>query len=213
MTLPIKEGVRSAVEPVQKGPAYHQLRVSQAASLADLSKEYALFTHAPLFVFTPLSRDPVWDYTSTVSEEVVAFHMDFPSPIFHGLTRNGDHAWNHRLLLCPKHLWKPLEMCLSKVSVADPHAKKYYRVLVQDLPVPDGLALSKASMLPIPCPMVTVTVFGVDGSDRMVSLAPAFNPPMDLPHVVFNDPEPYAVTMALQMFGSTEFVRHNQQGS
>lgn len=203
------------MDPVE-GPAYHHQKVSQAASLKDLEEEYVFFTHAILFTHADFDRDPVYDFVTSASANLAGdcppFHITFPNAVFQGLDLDGDPAWNFRVIAAPRSYWPRLDSWLGSLTGVDRDKKLWQQVISQILPVPDGLALARAAILPIPCPMVDVVVFGFSGNQKLVAMEPARNPPIDLPKVVVHPPEEIALRHARALFGEQNPFSPQQQG-
>ena len=98
----------------RRAALYHEAKVTQAMSLADLAEEYVFFTHAVLFCFADFDRDPVFDYVTEYDPSCQPFHVDFPDALFAGLVHNDSLGWNHRLLLVPRSHWAGLDWFLER---------------------------------------------------------------------------------------------------
>src|SRR5262245_24004021 len=133
-----EEGIRGGaqMDPVE-GPAYHEKRFEAAATLAELVGEYVFFTHAALFCHADFDRDPVYDFVAEQAPDCLPFHVDFLRPIFSGLDLPGDPSWNFRLLAVQRRYWPALDWFLLTLSGIDRDRRRFYRVLSQNLPVPD----------------------------------------------------------------------------
>ncbi len=212
----IEEGIHVG-EPVEAtdGPVYHEARLGKAASLADLVQEYAFFNHGALFCFTNIDVDPVHDYCSRIDTKCLPLYLTFPEPVFDGLVCQGDPSWNYRLIAIPRARWHGLDRFLCAMSAIDRFRKRFYRMVSQEIPIADALALSKLTVIPIPTPMVTINTYTPTSNKRLVAFAPADNPPVDRPRIVFHPPEPGVVLLAKAHFDESDTpmsVIENRQG-
>jgi hypothetical protein len=202
MSLPAREGVTSKTLDKQDGVPYHALRVSQATALADLVEDYAFFTPAPLFTHGEWTSDPVEDYVR-LTPACCPFVITLPKPVFVGLRHRGNPSWNYRIMACPRDTWPGLYNYLAKLGGINRDRRLFHRMLPQQLPVPDTLALERKAVLPSPVPMVDVVTFGLDGNTRQVYFTPAINPPMDLPTVRTCPPDQKTVRLAEAHFAES----------
>ena len=170
------------------------MKISSATALSDLSEEFSLFTHAPFFVFGGLDRDPVQDFLNTVRGNPVLAQIRSEKPIFSGLEYRGDPCstfgvglehvtWNFVLIAVEKPAWDDCLNFLSGVEIRDTPKKIRYRALPHEVMIADGLLLSRQAVLPVPLPMVKITVFGVEGMGKKITIRPAVSPPVDLARV------------------------------
>lgn len=197
--LPVKEGVGpvKTLNPQEKN-AYHIQKFSQATSLSDLVEEYQFFTYAILFTYGKFDSDPVSDWITENNISEKPFAVVLPK-LFNGLEKFNGILW-----ACPKQNWEQLYKFMCGVGAINRSKKIYIRALVQKLPVPDVLALEKASVLPIPCPLIEIVAYGIDTNKNQVALQPANNPPLDLPSVVKLPARPETVMLAEALFNENQ---------
>jgi hypothetical protein len=198
--LPKREGIYQIdVEP-QDSPYLAAIKISKAATLAELAKEYALFSHAALFVYGNWIRDPIQDYIIHEDPDCKPFWIDFDSPIFSGMffrTRGGktNRDWAYRLMACPLDSWGGLMSFLQQLQGFNEAEKRYHKTILQKVPMTDYFALRKKAVLPSPIPKVDVFLVALDGNDRVVHFEPAKNPPIDHIKVRFSPPEPDTIKL------------------
>jgi hypothetical protein len=202
MRLPAKEGVTSKTLEKQDGIPYHAMKVSQATGLTDLVEEYAFFTPALLFTHGEWTSDPIEDYVRT-SPACCPFAIDLPRPVFHGLRHRGNPSWNYRIMACPRDTWPGLYSHLCGLGGINRDRWLFHRMLPQQIPIVDVLALERKAVLPSPVPMVDIITFGLDGNNRQVYFAPAFNPPQDLPHVKVGEADTETIRLAEAHFAES----------
>lgn len=183
-------------EDAVKDRRYFDMKVSQAATLADLSKEWGFFTVGLFYAASRLTDDPVSDFLAKQPQPSKPFILKFDKPIFKGLDTRFSKAWNHCLLAVDNRLMEALTRYVSQVCVVDVDRQDYWQAAVQDVPIADPLALQKTAILPSPCPTVDIVFFGMDGLHWTKGIKPAFNPPLDLPEVETLDPRPEVVRRA-----------------
>jgi hypothetical protein len=196
--LPAKEGVTHKVLDPQDGIPYHVARLSAATALKDMEAEYAFFTTALLFTHGEWTRDPVEDYL-TKHPTAYPFHINLPRPVFKGLEVGASLDWNYRIMACLKTDWEGDDgLCgfLMSLGGIDRHKRRYHRMLVQKITIPDVFSLERATILPVPLPTVDVITFGVDGSNWRVGFEPASDPPCNQATVVKLRPDPEVVRLA-----------------
>lgn len=203
--LPHREGVGPGKEPTpEDGPLYHQARISKATCLADLEADYAFFTHALLFTHGYWSLDPIRDYIATQDPKCCPVVINTPSPIFKGLKVGMDDSWNHMFLAVLRTQWEGLRAFLGSLSAVDRNRKRYHRLVIQEFPAVDAMALEKATILPDPVPMVPMTFVALEGSWGTVGFAPAKKPPMDRIRVVTEPAVPEVAKLGVAVFAELE---------
>lgn len=164
MFQPVKEGIQFGGHIPAAGK-YRLANVSRAATLADVNKDYAVFTTGLLSLYGEWPTNPVLEYV-TQHSECQAQQLELPGPIFSGFGE-----WNRRVLLCPRDTWEGLCSYIKMSSYLDRDKRRYRRVIWQQIPVPDCLAIQMDGTLSPP-PVVTVFVFGVNGEANEVAMRP-----------------------------------------
>ena len=165
----LKEGTQ-ALGRASQGVETAKLRYSAAASLADLAKDYAIFTHAAFLTWGGMDIDPLQDLIARhTSPDCFAFDLVCKEKLFTGLVRRSDppalRPYAHRLLFMPHEFWKDVGSGLGAVTAVDRRRQRLFRAAPQEIVVLDVLALSKAATLPAVMPTVMISVFGVDATD------------------------------------------------
>lgn len=174
---PLKEGY-GAAEEVAADPRATALKISGAATLRDLAKDYAIFSHGAFFVHGKLDVDPVADFVLKHPDAgCEAMPTTFPRRIFHGLSAPGrrigpDFDWSSTLIFVEHRYWEDLKAHLMCCGWVDRRRKLYARAVLQVIPIVDFLALARGTILPTPLPTVEVAVFGVDGTHAHVQFKP-----------------------------------------
>jgi len=164
-----KEGTQ-ALGRASQGIETAKLRYSAAASLADLARDYALFTHAAFFTWGAMDLDPLQDLIARhPAQDCLAFDLVFKAKLFTGLVRRSDpqslRPYAHKLLCMPRELWADIGPALGAVTAVDRTKQRFFRAAPQEIVLLDVLALSKAATLPAIMPTVMISVFGVDATD------------------------------------------------
>jgi hypothetical protein len=165
----------------------HTLKISSAAVLQDLARDYAIFTHGAFFVYGRLDVDPVADYILKHADpDVMAMPVTFTQRLFHGLAAPGKPVgppchWEYTLFFIEHRYWADLRQQLCCCGWVDRRRKFYGRAVMQTIPIIDFLVLEKALIVPAPLPTVEITVFGVDGTNVHVQFMPRVGKPGDVP--------------------------------
>lgn len=188
----------------QNGMDCSVLRLSRAARLADLTEEFAFFTHAPFFTHARWNRDPALDYAeATPGCEVHVIICN--QPLFTGLhvrrpDGSRDESWNYRLMACHRSHWVGLRDYLMAVGGVDRARKLFHRTLAQVIPLIDGIAMDRLSYLPDAPPMIHIMTFSIDSNHFILPFVPALNPPFDQVRLEMRTAEPATVRLAEAYF-------------
>jgi hypothetical protein len=119
-----------------------ELQVTAATNWADLTKEYAFFQPAFLYLTTPLRVDPFVAYIQETSKELKAGYLRSERPLFHSLMHpNGDLVYNFTLFLMSWADWTPFKEWLGTCAWNDPHKGLLRRLRFQDIKVRDEPAM------------------------------------------------------------------------
>lgn len=160
------EGVsREVVERVQA-------RVSAAATLKELDKEFAFYT--PALVYTDIRLngvDPYADFLNDRDGEVDSISIKFNMQIFDGMEVGSDGEWNHVLFGIDRSAWPDLAAFMGRIGFVDRDYNIVYRIRMQELDIPDPLFFDRAAVLPDKCPMVTIAAFVLDTSEGCTYLS------------------------------------------
>src|SRR5258708_3420449 len=112
--LPQIEGIQPWKDPLGvDAPPFQAALIGQNTTLADLAKDYALFTHAMLFTRGGLDHDPINDYLAENQKAIAPLVLMLDQPILFGMARplkdrRWESIWDRVLMLCPKEGWPPL---------------------------------------------------------------------------------------------------------
>ncbi len=197
----IREGYAARATPADDA-AIHRLTISRATALADLLAEYAFFTHGLLSFAKGWAADPVEAAALKLRDSRAVVSLDLPHPVFQEIGPIG--GWNNRLMLCRREEWPTLFREIAISSLVDRDRGWYYRLLVQNIPVPDALALARMATDPAVIPTVPVAVFGLDGNRRCVALAPPPAGRMGLFRPAVYPPEAATVALAAAILGESD---------
>jgi hypothetical protein len=177
-------------EQVGREQRAETLKISRAATLADLAQDYAIFNHGAFFVHGRLDVDPVGDYVARQPDPApLVMPTTFSVPLFRGLSMPGrpigpPFDWERVLVFVERRHWDGLRAHLLRCGWVDRRRRTYARAVMQTIPLIDFLALDRALIVPAPLPTVEVAVFGVDGTRVHVQFVPGTARPGDLPTVV-----------------------------
>lgn len=167
--LPQHEGVSTA--PVAADHVSDiRSRVSAAASLAELSNEYAFFTHALFFAYGLMkpAEDPVTHYVNTRAPNLQLLVLDTGVPLLQSFPTYNTYLKTlaQRLYGCPVNDWPALHAYLAGVSGVHRDLRLFWRAGSQQGKLLDVLKASKLTVLtPGGLPTVDVTAYAVGRSD------------------------------------------------
>lgn len=165
----------------------HWMQIGQAATLKDLSAEYAWFSLALMYSRVPLmGRDPWADYVAESGhDETFQVTIKFDRPIFRGLEIGTNREYNHVLWAIERERWDDYCKWMGRVSFVDRDQQTAVRLRTQTLSIADPLYFDKVVIMPVNCPMVEITAFVLDASYGCVYMQPSEEHPLlDLPRVV-----------------------------
>lgn len=174
-------------------------KLATGATLGQLTEDYALFTIAPLVLRGGLSVNPIREWLNEIGTDEGVWLVPLPEAIVDLGPDNLSKFWASKLWACEKPLWDGLCFRLGTIAMVNRGTGTFVRSLCQDIPIVDVIALSKLTVLPDPCPMVTLTTFGLDGNKGVLAFEPAKMPPLDKARLVKMDalPETKALARAL----------------
>jgi hypothetical protein len=177
-------------EQVERELRAEALKLTGAATLADLAREYAIFNHGAFFAHGKLDVDPVADYVARQPDpDLRALPTTFSVSLFRGLSTPGrvigpPFDWERVLVFVAREYWEGLKAHLLCCGWVDRRRKLYARAVMQTIPIIDVLALDRALIVPAPLPTVEVGMFGVDGTNVHVQFVPSVARPGDTATVV-----------------------------
>lgn len=212
-TPPIPQAVGYSANPEDPGaqsrPWADVLAGFGAGTLADLSRDYALFNHGALMVFGGCAVDPVRRWLAYHGHELVGpvFVLQAGQTLFDGLVHpvTGDAYWSQALVCCPRPNWKGLRGYLDAETAVSRSRKVYARPLGQtDVPLVDWAALARCEGLPGVVPTVKVDLYGVDSNLALLHFRPAVRPPFDSVRLVMSPPLAETVLLARALFSGVE---------
>lgn len=193
---PFSEGLQLLMTTVgtQKQLPKRELRLGAAESLGVLQHDYAFFTPAILYLNKIVNDDPLMDFQLEYGRVVPFYWIKLPQPFFRGLeASDGDSDWNHALWAIDRIHWSAFRKFYSSVVVFNEPRHLFYEVGVQDLDVPDHLAVRHQddcrSILPI-------TAFGINGNHVRVGFETFPDPWLHLPRARRFPPAAVAVVFA-----------------
>jgi hypothetical protein len=174
-------GIGVSHEPVDR----RQLKISQAATLRDLSDEYAWFSLGPLYKYVRLmGRDPWGDFIDeTGRDESYQLTLRFTKPVFVGLEIGQDESWNHVLWAMKRDEWEEYCEWMGRLSFVDRDINMVTRLRTQEINIVDPIYLDRCAVLPLDVPTVPVTVFALDTNQGCVFVSHSSSP-FAPPHVV-----------------------------
>lgn len=162
----IPEGVTQAptISAAERTPI-QLAKISQSAKLGDL-KEYAWFTPALLYMYVPLTRDPLADFQVEHQLELQVFSFRFEKPIFRGLDVRNDSQWNHVLYGVEADKCEQLLEHLGTVGFMFNNVEPAVlcRLRTQPLEIIDPLVIDRGRTISLPADAVSITALCLDTS-------------------------------------------------
>ena len=171
-------------------------KISKAATLNDLAKDYTFFNHGIFMVRGGLTFDPVALFARANSGITMPFIINSDQKLFDGIGE-----WDYKLVAVENKHWPRLEKYLDATSVINRDYKIYTRALKQIMPVVDVFALAKHQILPSTVPMVEVTLYGLDGNNYCMHFSPP-NFPEGIVRLNVDKPLPETITIAKRLFNN-----------
>lgn len=167
----------------------HQLKLSAAANLTDLSEEYAFYTPALLYLKVPLhGRDLFQAFLQEYGKDVLPLSVRLNRPIFQGLDVGPHPDWNYLLFAMEREHWKAFFPWMRSLTFRDQGARRIFRTGDKPIRIADPIFFERAVVLPREIPCIEVAVFCVDGSDACYYLEEGQHPLLDLPRLRREEP-------------------------
>lgn len=167
-------------------------------SLAELEKDYVIFTPALLFSHAGLDKDPIQEFVNRHQTDVRIGVLDMGmTPFIYGLPP--EYAeWACKLLVCEKTLFPDLARDLAMLCVMDRKRKMLSKVIPQVIGVTDPFPPSGKPAL-----QFRLAVFSITSNEFRAFLTVRAD---GHPHAVMLPPDPIMVKMAEQAFNNESFV-------
>ena len=187
--MPWKIGVTAASGGVSKDHVNPQaLKINQATRLKDLSREYAFYTPALIYMKIRLmGRDPMSQFIAEYGKQVVPFSLKFAKPVFHGLNLDRDTSWNYVLFGVEREHWEAYKSFMGTMAFTDRQLKFFTRIRTKEIVIADPLFFERATVLPARLPLLDLTVFCLDSNQGCAWIEMGVNPLLDLPQLTTTD--------------------------
>lgn len=202
--LPRPQGVESTTGDRADSSPAQSLGFSSSATLADIAKEYKLFTPATIYQLL-VGADPIADWAQNEESEPQIFSLQLPLPVFRNApvaTQNWD--WSRGIMGLEHARWPSFLSFVGSCGMVDVKQRTYIMYHAVEVTIPDVLALAKLATLPDVCPTVEVSVFLADSNRYRTDIQPAKKLPLDLPTFVRHRPYPATVHLAEAFFAGSE---------
>jgi hypothetical protein len=139
-------------------------------SLAELAADYHFFNHGAIFTFGGLrfpEEDPLSDWYALQPKGTPVVREAFTTRLFSGLnTLAGRATWDHTLCAVRHEDWHSLWTFLCGTALVDRKARTYKQVFSGDIAIADPVYTERFNPLLTEIPVVTVTVFCVEGNNE-----------------------------------------------
>lgn len=166
-------------------------KIKGGATLQDLTKDYALFSYAPLVLYAGFQHNPVQEWITTHGHDQVVFILQLEKPILHFGSTNS--VWDRTLWVAELEYWPSLRSHIGTMAGIDRAQKKFSRPLLQVLPITDVIAAEKSIVTERPT--VSISVFAVDSNKGCLAMAPAAALTGFRPYLKFNPPREETVRL------------------
>lgn len=177
-----QHGHKKLERDADAGPPLTRLRTG--ATLGDLAKECALFTVAPLFAAGGTMVNLLQEYMNAQGLSRGIYLVPLPVAVFDFGDLPNSEIWSRAIHACDRPLWEGLAYHIATAGMINRAQGFFARVVTQDIPVTDVVAVLKMNVVELPCPVVTVTTFSVDSNHGLLVFEPATNLPVDRPRLV-----------------------------
>lgn len=153
-------------------------RIDPSATLAEISREWVLFTHAALLTHGGLFPDPLSAFVVENNLQGKLAMVQSPVALFHGLAiRNPagevvDERWNRHLMAIPRDDFKKLYHFFGQIVATDRARGLVISTLAQVIPVVDAPAVLRLSSAAARPPLVSVVAFGLNTNRGQVYFDP-----------------------------------------
>lgn len=175
--------------------------ITNAPSLLYLQSNYAFFNHGALVKYLPTPGDPVLRFCMLNKLNGPVFSLRSPFPILSGL----GEPWDSTLIGCSRFDWPRLQRYLDTDTALLRDQGILARPLSQtNFPVVDFLSIRKFTELPKVVPTVLIELYGVDSNKKCLHFHPASKPLLELPKLLFDQPEQATVDLAKKLLSNKE---------
>jgi hypothetical protein len=148
------------------GEAAVALKLSAAATIADMAKDFTLFHHLSIYSWMGVpSADPVQGYVNQAHSVPEIFHLQFPTPLFR-FASSPVKQWGEldsTIFGIEHKYWPSFRKYIATCGLTCMELDVYMRVIWKDHFVLDVLALEKMSSRPDVPPLVPCHVLLADG--------------------------------------------------
>ncbi len=135
------------------------------ATIADLAKDYTLFTHGVMMKYSGVSIDPLMEfYIQNSRTDYPKYFIFNERPLFSGLDNGKDKTWNHMLFGVPHEVWPDLALHLGTVTTVSKELNFYANCVTQKLSIFDHVAAKKTTTVEFPRPSVDIWSVSVEST-------------------------------------------------
>lgn len=185
--------------PADAGPTTGRGRVSPAATLAELSREYVLLHHGALLALGVADPLPVIYAETGINDADRPLRLPLERPLLSGLPAPLDRI----LLLVPRRVWPVVFAHLKLVSYLDRSSRRYWQTLIQEVPVLDQWAVGRCSVAAAQPPTALVYFVGVDGNQCCYHYRPSLDLYQEPVLLRKSTPLPETVHLAASLLASS----------
>lgn len=180
-----------------EGAPTPQMAITKAATLKELAKDYAFFSHAALLSWTGAGFDPVQQFVNEYKGDANIAHMTFELRVFQGVA--GPHpsfaAMDRTVFLTPHAVWPELRDHLAMVGLVDRNKKAVYRAHYADVYIADPVRAQVTGIIsPAPEDAVSCCLFGVRSNKFYLRVVQG--PLGTVPGLVREEPSPEDILYA-----------------
>ena len=203
-----------AEEPAPKKDNYYEFKpfvtpryrveFSQTKQLSSVLG-YVWFTPAMLFLWGRFSEVNLSDIVQR--HDIKLFWYRFDKAIFQGFDFGGDVSWNHTLWAVETAKWSKFVDAVLETVQFDLEKAMLYQYGLQEVSVPDPLAMDLQRVWSAQIPSIPVYGFAVLSNTRQSAFERRLPTAVDLPRVVSFPPSDVHVTAAAKLFSIKGLTR------
>lgn len=199
LTYPIgPSGHSRRYDDEDAGPPLAKLKAG--GLLSDVSRDYQLFTYAPLILYGSIEHNPVQEWINKKGCGEVVHFVLLSQPILEIVAGDEGCIWNKLLWAVEKGHWDDLSRHIGSMGFLNRDKGVFERILCQEIPVRDvGLKAPKTAIVTD----VPVFVFSGDNNRSCMVMLPAREATMELPRLIKTPPRTATVKLGKAMLADS----------
>lgn len=185
---PLPEGI-TPVDRANRIVLYCDDTLRMARSLKEMTVDWHFFTIGCIYTYGGLDVNVIAEYTQTHEDpDCGVMTITANRPIFVGIRTPGhpdrERLFDNELWATPLEYWPGLRERLVEISMVDRKKGRFARTTVQELEIVDHVAVDNAIVAGAKPPTLTITAFGIDGTQHHAVFTPQIDGPYAKARVV-----------------------------